>query len=152
MLITCTGIELASCGLDKLREEVKPEGLGEMNRRREGEVDPAVLRLADSGTRGLHPRGAFSLRDAQPLHPKELAFQEHLPASIHYPHDVLYCIIYNNTVKSAVPPFFLHRQYSLSVPKPADKCIQSPQTATLFREYVPYWEQSSTPIFVSLSA
>lgn len=141
----------AGCGLDEPREEVEPKGLGEADGGRERDVDLAVQRLADIGPRRLHPRGEFRLRDAQLLHPKEQALEEHLPVSIHCPHDAAYCTIYDNAVASAVPPS-LRRQYSLSVPKPADKCIQSPQTATLFRKYVPYWKQSSTPIFVSLSA
>lgn len=144
--------------LSEPREEAELEYFCEANYRGERDVDLTMQRLADRGTRGLHPRGEFSLRNAQLLHPKEYTLQEHLPVSIHCPHDVTYCIIYNNVVASAVPlvasavPPSLRRQHSLSVPKPADKCIQSPQTATLFRKYVPYWKQSSTPIFVSLSA
>ena len=56
--------------------------------------------LADVGTRGLHPRGEFRLRDAQLLHPKKQAPQEHLPVSIHCPHNAAYCIIYDNAVAS----------------------------------------------------
>ena len=79
--------------LDELREEVELESLGEANRRREGDVDLAVQCLTDIGARGLHPRGEFRLRDAQLLHPKKYALQEHLPVSIYCPHNAAYCII-----------------------------------------------------------
>ena len=58
------------------------ESPGEAGGRGERDVDLAVQRLADIGTRGLHPRGEFTLRDAQLLHPKKQTLQEHLPVPV----------------------------------------------------------------------
>lgn len=74
MLATWVCIELARCGPDELREEAELENLGEADGGREGDVDLAMQRLADRGTRGLHPRGEFSLRDAHLLS-KPLEFE-----------------------------------------------------------------------------
>ena len=43
------GVALARCGLDELREEVEPEGLGEADGRYEDEVDPPCSALLTAG-------------------------------------------------------------------------------------------------------
>ena len=121
MLATWVCIELARCGPDELREEAELENLGEADGGREGDVDLAMQRLADRGTRGLHPRGEFSLRDAPLLHPKEHALQEHLPVSILCPHNAVSCITYNT-----------HKQVPLLRPYTASmlRTENNPQTST----------------------
>ena len=60
----------------QLREEVHLEGVGELRRRAEGDVDVLVQYLRDVRTRNLHAFRKLALRDPQLLHPEQDAAKE----------------------------------------------------------------------------
>ena len=66
----------------QLREEVHPEGVGELRRRAEGYVDILMKHLRDVRTRHLHPLRKLALRNTQLLHPEKDAAEERRTDSV----------------------------------------------------------------------
>ena len=70
----------------QLRKEVHLEGIRQLGRRAEGEVDVLAQHLGDVWARDMHPRRELRLRHPKLLHPPQYPPQKRRPDPINRPH------------------------------------------------------------------
>ena len=88
-------------------EEVHLEGVGELRRRAEGEIDVLMQHLRDVRTRHLHAPRKFCLRHAKLLHPPQYPPQKHRPNPVYRFHNPIAFA----TMRPAEPP--IHERITL---------------------------------------